>query len=327
MESAHLPTRVIWVDGKNYCTSWGWLFIPQFTGGFIQVRWCRISSINKKVDGQDISPLERMHFGFLRVDWYIGLSMGFVVDRQILRIHHHVFSKNQCISPWHCVDIYYCLSTCSRHDPRAIWYLPIIMHLYLIYPWQRSWYPFALHWANNESINWGAGRLQNQDLEAWAQCFQRRNQHHPFMDGSMWMSCYQKSERHLGYSEQQTHPATLWIQYGFFRHNTCQMIHSKFNITLDKGCLEHCRKKHWEGSYAEPMWNFWMGTAWASHYWPGTGCFTLFCDYPNFGLLSSATMWYIRYVFTKQIICQNHSMFMGGLLTLQTSRCEDGAAV
>ena len=89
------------------------------------------------------------------------------------------------------------------------------------------------------------------DLLAWAQCFRRRNQHQhevlrciadiPSMHGSMWMSLLPK----LGTSpwlQRAADTSCNTLDMFFLGHNTCQMIHSKFNITLDKGCLEHCRK-------------------------------------------------------------------------------------
>ena len=44
------------VDGRNPAiTSWGWLFIPLFTGFFYipGPRWCRISSINRMIPGKE----------------------------------------------------------------------------------------------------------------------------------------------------------------------------------------------------------------------------------------------------------------------------------
>lgn len=45
--------------------------IPQFAGVSYKSGGAGFLPSKKQVDGQDISPLERMNFGFLRVDWYI----------------------------------------------------------------------------------------------------------------------------------------------------------------------------------------------------------------------------------------------------------------
>lgn len=142
--------------------------------------------------------------------------MGFVVDRQILRIHHHVSvekSMHFLLTLRGYVSFINMFKTWSSN----------YLHLYLFLPLNKRtdiFLPF-IQWFNQTlMLKCCEAPKSRLDLLASAQCFRRRNQHQhevlrctagiPSMHGSMWMSLLPKLGRSPWSPRGEAHPATVW---------------------------------------------------------------------------------------------------------------------